>query len=173
MKERAISGIEKMLKIRGFSLSERGLNDKILIPGEQSIDRYYRQLHAYSFRIFLRDVIKHQDFFIPNNVARFASPAVTEKYIQFLCSVDLCRKEKDGYILLERPVKSFGKTLEWYVAQVLQREFDLETLWGIRLKGHFSGGDFDVLAKIESLLALIEVKSSPPGLFAMGKSPLS
>lgn len=162
MKERTTFDIRKMLKIRGFSISERGLNDKLLIPEQQHIDYYYRQLHTYSFRIFLRDVIKHQDFFISENVARFTSPEVTEKYIQFLCSVNLCRKENDGYILVERPVKSFGKTLEWYVSEVLQREFDLETLCGKRLKGHFSGGDFDALVKIDSLLSMIEVKSSPP-----------
>ena len=145
MKERTTFDIRKMLKIRGFSISERGLNDKLLIPEQQHIDYYYRQLRTYSFRIFLRDVIKHQDFFISENIARFTSPEVTEKYIQFLCSVNLCRKENDGYILVERPVKSFGKTLEWYVSEVLQREFDLETLCGKRLKGHFSGGDFDAL----------------------------
>jgi len=151
-----------MLIIRGFSLSGGDLNDRLLIPEPGRINEWYRQLKTYSFRIFLRDVIKHQDFFRPEDVARFTSLEVAEKYIRYLETAGLIQHEDDGYFLTDRPVKSFGKTLEWYIAQIFEREFALETLWGKRFKGQFCGGDFDVLSRIENLILYTEVKSSPP-----------
>ena len=37
--------------------------EDVLVPAQAYLGRYYRQLHKYSFRLFLRDVIKHQDLF--------------------------------------------------------------------------------------------------------------
>lgn len=154
--------LRKTLMIRGFSISESVLNDKLLIPKQQYIDSYYRQMHTYAFRIFLRDIIKHQNLFTTAEVSRFTSPEVTDRYIQFLCSVNLCGVRENGYYLRDRPVKSFGKTLEWYVSEIFEREFDLDVLWGKRLKGLSSGGDFDILTKIDNHLLMMEIKSSPP-----------
>jgi hypothetical protein len=38
--------------------------EDLLLPGEEFLDGYYKMLHRYSFRLFLRDIIKMQNFFI-------------------------------------------------------------------------------------------------------------
>jgi hypothetical protein len=67
-----------------------------------------------------------------------------------------------GYRLVGPPVRSFGETLEWFVARLIEREFSAEVLWGIRIKGREPGGDYDVLARIEHELVYVEMTSSPP-----------
>ena len=41
---------------------------------EEASHRYYTLLHKYSFRLFLREVIKHQEHFTLADVTRYASP---------------------------------------------------------------------------------------------------
>jgi hypothetical protein len=59
-------------------------------------------------------------------------------------------------------VRNFGGTLEWFVAQVMEREFSSSAIWGVRLDHLKSGGDYDVLSWVEGNLLYLEVKSSPP-----------
>lgn len=49
-----------LLKLRGFRIYRKERCDDLLIPEEKFIDDYYEMLKKYSFRLFLRDVIKHQ-----------------------------------------------------------------------------------------------------------------
>jgi hypothetical protein len=60
------------------------------------------------------------------------------------------------------PVRSFGETLEWFVARLLEEEFSCQTVWGVRVKGMEPGGDYDVLARIEHELVYVEMTASPP-----------
>jgi hypothetical protein len=58
--------------------------------------------------------------------------------------------------------KSFGGTLEWYVARELQRRFGFDVAAGVRFHARGVGGDLDVVAAAEGKLAYLELKSSPP-----------
>jgi hypothetical protein len=118
-------------------------------------------LQKYSFRLFLRDVIKDQRFFTPGRVARYAAADVTEEYVDYMGRVGLVQRQDDGYALV-RHIKSFGETLEWYVAEILKREFGAEAAWGIKFKRPNIGGDYDVIAKLDGVLLYTEAKSSPP-----------
>ena len=66
------------------------------------------------------------------------------------------------YRLAKRPIRSFGTTLEWLIAEVFTREFGADVLWGIRFSGTPHGGDYDVVAAMEGILVYVEIKSSPP-----------
>lgn len=103
-----------LLRRRGFMIYKKDPPDDLLIPGEQFIDDYYRTLRKYSFRLFLRDVIKHQDRFTLKDVTRYATHGVTMDYIGYLASIGLVGKMPgdDVYQMRDRPVKSFGPTLE-------------------------------------------------------------
>ncbi len=68
----------------------------------------------------------------------------------------------DSFRLAKRPVKSFGPTLEWFVARMMADEFDSPSLWAITFRRIDSGGDFDVISFFEDELIYIEVKSAPP-----------
>jgi len=156
------SPLEVLLKRRGFRVFSKDPRDDLLLPSEEFIDGYYRMLHRYSFRLFLRDVIKNQKFFRAENVARYASADVTADYLRYLLSLGIIAETGGGFQLVGRRVRSFGETLEWYVAELLKREFSFESMWGVKFKRPRIGGDYDVLGKFNGSILYIEVKSSPP-----------
>jgi hypothetical protein len=107
-------------------------------------------------------VIKHQHFFTIEQVTRYATPKVTRSYVEYLREIGLVDDRTGGFALSQRPVKSFGETLEWFIAELLRREFGCETIWGVKFKRPKVGGDYDVIAKFDGELLYLEVKSSPP-----------
>ena len=155
-------GIEMLLKRRGFLIYRKEPADDLLMPHEQALDNYYGMLRKYSFRLFLRVVIKNQDFFTRDMLVRYASPEVTSGYLKFLVRTGIAEPRGKGYSLSGPPVKSFGETLEWYVAEIFRREFCTESLWGVKFKRPRVGGDYDVIAKIDGSIIYVEAKSSPP-----------
>ncbi len=155
-------GIDVLLKRRGFKIYKKEPADDLLIPATKDLNGYYKMLHKYSFRLFLRDVIKHQEFFTFEDVTRYATPSVTGEYLDYLLSIKLIKKRTKGYLLAKGPITSFGTTLEWYIAEVFRREFGSEAAWGVKFKRPRVGGDYDVIAKLDDSLLYIEVKSSPP-----------
>lgn len=155
--------LETLLRRRGFRVYKKELEDDLLIPDNRFIDDYYRLLHKYSFRLFLRDLIKHQDRFTLREVTRYASAEVTGEYIEILLDYELIKRiEDDTYSLIKRPIKSFGSTLEWFMAEILKREFEADTIWGVRFKRPVVGGDYDLISKINGSILYMEIKSSPP-----------
>jgi hypothetical protein len=153
--------LDVILRRRGFRVYKKEPSEDLLLPSGDFIDDYYVMLHKYSFRLFLRDVIKHQRFFTPEKVTRYATARVTGEYLDYIGRVGLVQRQDGGYAL-RRHIKSFGETLEWYIAEVLKREFGAEASWGIKFKRPNIGGDYDVIAKLDGALFYAEAKSSPP-----------
>ena len=156
------SPLQVLLRRRGFRIFLQEPVEDLLIPSKRFIRDFYMMLGRYSFRLFLRDVIKHQDFFTHETVTRYATAEVTRQYIEYLVSVRLITRKGAGYAVARKRVRSFGETLEWYVAEILKREFSAEAVWGVKFKGRKTGGDYDVIAKLDCVLCYVEVKSSPP-----------
>lgn len=155
--------LEVMLKLRGFKIYKKEPSEDLLLPRKKTYaDSFYEKLKKYSFRLFLRDVIKHQNFFTLGKVTRFATKEVTTQYIDFLLKAAIAEPAKRGYRLKKRPIKSFGETLEWFVSSLMEKEFEAETAWGVKFKRPNVGGDYDLIAKIDSSILYMEVKSSPP-----------
>ncbi|HUK99712.1 MAG TPA: hypothetical protein VLX29_02530 [Nitrospirota bacterium] len=151
-----------LLQRRGFKIYKKEPMECILIPTKRYLKVYYRMFHKYSFRLFLRDVIKHQHLITLEKVIRYAAPSVTRQYLNCMVAMKLIKKNEQTYSLTSGPIKSFGETLEWYVAEVFKREFASEAAWGIKFKRSGVGGDYDVIAACEGALLYVEVKSSPP-----------
>jgi hypothetical protein len=154
--------LDMLLKRRGFRVYKKEPPDDLLVPDEPFRDGFYANLHKYSFRLFLRDVIKHQDRFTIEEVTRYSTTRVIRTYLNFLVDIRLINEGATSFTLSHRPITSFGPTLEWYVAELLRREFGAEALWGVKFRRPNVGGDYDVLAKLDGSLLYIEVKSSPP-----------
>jgi len=154
--------LEVLLKRRGFRIYKKEPSDDLLLPGDTFIESFYEILKKYSFRLFLREVIKHQKCFRLEHVTRYATSAVTKDYLQYMIRVGLVGNTSGGFALLTRPIKSFGETLEWFVAEILKVEFAAEAIWGIRFKRPSVGGDYDLIAKVDGSILYMEIKSSPP-----------
>jgi hypothetical protein len=154
--------VEALLRRRGFRVYKKEPADDLLLPGEPFRNEYAVMLRKYSFRLFLRDVIKHQDRFTVEPLTKYATARTVRAYVAALVRIGLVEEMKNGYRLVRRPVLSFGPTLEWYVAEMLKREFGAEVLWGVKFRRPQVGGDYDVIAKMDGALLYLEVKSSPP-----------
>lgn len=154
--------LEVLLKRRGFIIYKKEPSEDLLLPDSRYLSAYYERLKRYSFRLFLRDVIKHQNLFTPEKVTRYATRDVTLQYIDFLLKANMIEQTGKGYCLKKRPIKSFGETLEWFIARLIQKEFETEVIWGIKFKRPTVGGDYDLISKFNSSILYMEIKSSPP-----------
>ncbi len=153
--------LEAMLKRRGFSVYKKEISADLLAPSPVFVDGYYEMMKRYSFRLFLRDVIKTSGPFTPKGIARYATAEVTQEYTAYMHKTGLLEKTGNSYELLKH-IRSFGETLEWFLAETFRREFEAEAVWGVRFKRPMVGGDYDLIAKIDASLLYMEVKSSPP-----------
>jgi hypothetical protein len=154
--------LETILKRRGFRVYKKEPTGDLLVPDEPFRGSFFEMLHKYSFRLLLRDIIKHQDRFTLEQVTRYSTTRVIRSYLNYLYDIRLIKEGAAGFTLSHRPITSFGPTLEWYIAELLKREFGAEVLWGVKFKRPKVGGDYDVLAKLDGSLLYVEVKSSPP-----------
>lgn len=151
-----------MFHRRGLEPLRLEPKDLLLPKSSQRQEAFYEWLKNYSFRLVLRDIIKRQQAFQPKDLTRFCSMAKVEEHLAFLSRLGLIQGTQQNYHLVSGPIRSFGDTLEWFVARVFEKEFHGEVLWGIRFKNSASGGDYDVVARMEGELVYVEVKSSPP-----------
>jgi hypothetical protein len=158
--------IEKILKSKGIHHTGSIPSDRILQPippTTVSLEMFYHQLHRYSFRLLLRDVVKHRNQFALNQLVRYCSKRVATKYLRLLLELGMIQQKGDRFFQLTNlNIHTFGETLEWYIAQVFIREFASPAQWGLQIKNRSPGGDFDVLAEVDRRLVYVETKSSPP-----------
>jgi hypothetical protein len=151
-----------MLKRKGFIIYKKEPCADLLVPDRKYEGAFYEKLKKYSFRLFLRDVIKHQDSFTLENVTKYATRQVSAEYLDFLLKSKIAEEAGKYCRLRKLPVKSFGETLEWFVAELLRNDMQAEAVWGVKFRRPKVGGDYDILAKIDSSLLYMEIKSSPP-----------
>jgi hypothetical protein len=121
-----------------------------------------RLLGHYAFRLFLRGAILSRGPFEPSSMTRYLTAAQAQHMAEELADLGLATRLPNGKFDLLHSARSFGGTLEWYVARELRRRFAFDVAVGLKLKGKGSGGDLDVVAAAEGKLVYIELKSSPP-----------
>jgi hypothetical protein len=154
--------LEVLLKRRGFTIFKKESIENLLLPEDRFIDSFYEMMKRYAFRLYLRDVIKQREGFGLKDVTRYATSEVTAEYTEYLLQIGLLVKERKKYRLQKEGLISFGETLEWFISEVLKREFQMESMWNVRFRGRSVGGDYDVLAKLDGGILYVEIKSSPP-----------
>ncbi len=160
------SPVEGMLRMRGIRVFRKNPTDRLFFPTSLSSEdqtRFYELMKRYSFRLVLRDMIKHQDGFSIQDLTRYCSSKVVRRYCQTLFEMGvIAKKGRLRYETIVHPLYSFGPTLEWFIAEMFKREFSSPALYGVSLKKTRSGGDYDVIASWNQRLVYVEVKSSPP-----------
>ncbi|MEJ5300021.1 MAG: hypothetical protein WHS38_03435 [Thermodesulforhabdaceae bacterium] len=159
--------VELVMRQRGLQIvSFNPFAEVILpIPNDPSIHLlYYKNLGRYSFRLFLKDLIHKVAGHDWRTISRYCSPRVAKSFIRFIHQAGLVEIGEDSYSYryVGPSVRSFGATLEWYVAEIMRREFLAPTLFGVKFSETPHGGDYDVLSILQGRLVYLEVKSSPP-----------
>ncbi len=154
--------LDVLLKRRGFRIYKKKPSEDLLLPKEEFLGRYYEMMKKYSFRLFLREIIKQQRFFRLDDVTRYATAEVTKDYLEYMRIIGLVEKFSDGFKLTVGPIKSFGETLEWFLSETFKVEFATEAIWGIKFKRPKVGGDYDLIARVNGAIVYMEIKSSPP-----------
>ncbi|GIW42424.1 MAG: hypothetical protein KatS3mg076_3001 [Candidatus Binatia bacterium] len=151
------------LRRRGIPSRSRRAEPILLPNSERRRSVFYDLLRHYSFRLYLRDLIRLREGAPLPALARYCSARVAERYTGELERLGLVRRTPEGLVRLRRQdIASFGPTLEWFVAEVLRREFGFAVASGLRPSGTRAGGDYDVLALADGALVYVEVKSSAP-----------
>jgi len=161
-----LSELKGMLRRRGLNPYRENPVHHLLFPptfSREEREQFYDLFKRYSFRLFLREVLNRKGGFRVSEVVRYSSPETGRKYLRSLKDLGLVEALK-GRVYRLRPIftSSLGPTLEWFMAEVLRREFACPAFYGLRCKGTRFGGDFDVIASLEGRLLYMEVKSSPP-----------
>jgi hypothetical protein len=152
------------LRQRGLEVKRRAPFHKTLLAGlpPRGVDRFYRLVGHYGFRLFLRDLIRDRRRIRLAPLCRYLSRRQARAHLEALVELGILERRRTGLRFVPAEVNSLGDTLEWYVAEILRRELSIPALWGVTLDGTEHGGDFDVLALVAGRLAYLEVKSSPP-----------
>jgi hypothetical protein len=120
------------------------------------------RLSHYAFRLFLRGAILRRRAFAPGEATRYLRAAQAREMAEGLVGLGLAeRAGRDRYRLLH-PARSFGGTLEWWLARALRDRLRLDVASGVKSGADGVGGDLDVVAACEGKLLYLEVKSSPP-----------
>jgi hypothetical protein len=122
-----------MLERKGFIIYKKEPSADLLVPYRKFKRAFYEKLKKYS-----------------------------AEYLDFLLRSKIAEEEGKFYRLRKLPVKSFGVTLEWFVAELMRNDMHADVVWGVKFKRPKVGGDYDILAKIDSSLLYMEIKSSPP-----------
>jgi hypothetical protein len=131
------------------------------ISGDQ-FERLLTHLGRYAFRLFLRGAIQRGGGFAPEEATRYLSLARATELAEASVDLGILERAGEGRYRLIRAPKSFGSTLEWYIARELERRLGFDVAVGLTFPAPGVGGDLDVVAAAEGVLVYIEAKSSPP-----------
>jgi len=156
--------VEELLWQHGFPVISHDGREQLLFPpniASSSLGYFYRMMRRYSFRLFMRDLIQIPEGDQPGPLARYCSLRTVKSYLGILAEMGIVSLTNKGYRLV-RKVPSFGRTLEWYVCEILRREFLSPALFNVKLQNTKFGGDYDVISVVAGHLVYVEVKSSPP-----------
>ena len=156
--------VEKLLWQLGFPVLAQGGQTQLIFPPDismSSLGYFYRIMRRYSFRLFIRDLIQMPEGDGLAPLTRYCSLRTVKSYLGILAEIGVVSLTGKGY-KLARKVPSFGPTLEWWVCEILRREFLAPALFNVKLQNTKFGGDYDVISMMAGHLVYIEVKSSPP-----------
>ncbi len=152
-----------MLVRRGLtpSLARPDLPFDLALP-RPALDAIAARLDHYAFRLFLRGAILAPAGFRPTEASRYLDVAGARGLAEDCVALGLAERRPGGrYRLLVR-ARSFGGTLEWWLARRLSARLGLEAVTGVRTGAAGVGGDLDVVAAAEGKLLYLEAKSGPP-----------
>jgi hypothetical protein len=160
-REAGRQAIRESLRRRGFDFAGEASAGGPPVPARLARarrDRFYALFKRYSFRLFLRDYLLQDEARVLRG-RRFYSAEKAAEY-----AAGMARIFGPGGASRVRAdlAENMGGLFEWFVEEMLFREFALPALRGVRLRNSPVGGDLDLVALLEGGLLVGEIKSSPP-----------
>ncbi len=156
--------VPTVLKQRGFVRADCCHMEPVIeAVGASKHSVWFEALRHKTVRKLLRNIARRATVERDSLLNICPEPKLTQ-HIDHLSDTGVL-KVSGEQVGLHKPVDNFGPTLEWYVALMLREEFDVTACWSVQLEEIYGGGDFDVLAWIDSLSALVYVEcksASPP-----------
>jgi hypothetical protein len=151
-------------------LVRRGLAPRLARPDlpfhpglpEAALDAIAERLDHYAFRLFLRGAILAPAPFRPATASRYLDAEGARRLAEECVALGLAARRPGGRYRLIARARSFGGTLEWWLARRLEARLGLQAASGIRSGAAGVGGDLDVVAAAEGKLIYLELKSGPP-----------
>jgi hypothetical protein len=164
-------GAEPLLMLRRRGLDPRPSPPDVPFPPERGTlaDAIRERLGHYAFRLFLRGAILRPEGFGPAQPTRYLPAAKGRRIAEDLVALGLAERLPRGRYRLLRRARSFGGTLEWWLAGELERRLGFQVAHGVRSGAPGVGGDLDVVAAGEGKLVYVEAKSSPPKHVTVGE----
>jgi hypothetical protein len=129
---------------------------------DAALDAIAGRLDHYAFRLFLRGAILARGPFRPSDASRYLDAAGARGLADACVDLGLAERVPRGRYRLRTRARSFGGTLEWWLARRLAARLGLEAVTGVRTGASGIGGDLDVVASVEGRLLYVEAKSGPP-----------
>jgi hypothetical protein len=159
------AGSEPLLALRRRGLAPRPSAPDVPWPAEPEpalAEALSERLGHYAFRLFLRGAILRPEGFAPSEATRYLAAPRARAEAEGLVALGLAERLPRGRYRLLRRARSFGGTLEWWLARELEHRLGLAVASGVRSGAPGVGGDLDVVATAEGRLLYLETKSSPP-----------
>lgn len=168
---RSYDSIQAVLRRRGHVPSKADPVDQLLVPAYQTrgssgmlpspVDDFRRLFAKDSFRKLAREIVMGQG--TPVSLERLEGCAGRRaaEYVGVLEKLGAAQRTADSVRLVRRGIDNIGPTLEWYIADLCERELHGSASWAVHLEDLRAGGDFDVLAWLSPALLYVEAKAKP------------
>lgn len=155
-----------VLSGRGFKIEGKGNLRDILLPLDgpktltgETVNEFRRLFGHSSFRKTIRNITAGRG---QASIAqlREISGSDADGFVQFLVDLEVAEWSGDQVNLL-RSLNNIGPTLEWYVADLVQKQFGGSADWSVKL-ADCAYGDYDVIGWLPPTLIYVETKSARP-----------
>ncbi len=160
--------IEKTLIRKGYTFksNKTGLSKKLLLDinifEQEQADRLYNMMDDVSNRVILKKICESKPKFTKGKLYDKWSTDTVDNLLRELIAISAIINNQDGSCSLKKREAEFGENLEWYISEMVKREFYCTSDWGVHIVEAPNGGDYDVLARSENNLIYVECKAKKP-----------
>ena len=151
--------IERTLQRKGYVVG--GMDDSSRVIATS--DAMYERLKRRSRRRVLRSVYQEacRDFLsIQTKYSQFTKAKVSQ-IVEELSTVGALKVDQDTVQPID--ARDLGVTFEWFIAEVVKRELGGTAAFGVHIRELRTGGDFDVIARLEDVVVYLECKAGSLG----------
>lgn len=148
--------IENTLKRRGYDV--KTIADTLNVI--QTSDIFYENFKSFQFRQILKLIYDSENGLSESEILEKISnltPDSLSKKLEVLINENCLIRNESLYIKIKK--KKISRTFEWFISEIIRREMSGIASSGIKLKNLKSGGDYDVVSRLEDAVVHIECKS--------------